>query len=50
MEGHEVFGLIFITVAVFGPLLAVFWEYGTEAIADKLVKLLDSYNKKKKDI
>ena len=50
MEGHELFALIFITVAVLGPLVLAFYEYGSEAIADKIVKLVDSYNKKRKDI
>ena len=49
MESHELFALAFIAVAVFGPLIAVFLEYGLEPIVNKMVKYVDARNKREKD-
>lgn len=51
MAGTELFTVIFMAVMLIGLPLMVFLEYGgMDAIVDKIIKLVDSYNNKKKDI
>lgn len=51
MDGDAVFALIFLLFAIGGLLYASFVEFGGEEIlAEKVVKFIDSRNKKKEDI
>lgn len=46
MDGNTVFALIFMAAVAFGPLVAAFLEYGLDPIAEKIVKHIESRNKK----
>lgn len=51
MAGTELFAVIFMAVMLIGLPLMAFLEYGgMDVIVDKIIKLVDLYNSKKKDI
>lgn len=51
MAGNELFAVIFIFTAMVGAYTCIFLDLGGHKIlANKIVELIDSRNKKKKDI
>ena len=51
MSGSEIFAVIFLALVTIGLPLAAWWNLGgEEVVVNKFIKLIDTYNEKRKDV